>query len=315
MEAGPRRRRCYYRLRFDSCETYILDESERRAINEHVVAISDFGKAQLQLLEQGFLSPHGPTISAFRTLGNGGGHADHAHKPFRSVRPKGLLAALRCATASSVERLCKGSAVYCCCMRLTACRAAFALGVLGILELPVHTAKPKKPASEALFGSRTPIPGALRGVVYRLPRDTGALPNFATFKPVGTVYTTRLDYELQEYGEEWFGIEYTGRFYVSLPGDYDFQLTVDDGAAVIIDGKRIIHIDGVHPVRTEQGRARLTVGWHDIRVPYFQGPVPYIALVLQVAPPKGKRRVFDVTAFQPAPEAMPDDQRPTLRRK
>ena len=152
-------------------------------------------------------------------------------------------------------------------------------------------------------------------MVYRLPRDTGALPNFVTFRPVGTVYTTKLDYELQEYGEEWFGIDYTGRFYVTVPGAYYFQLTVDDGAELIIDGKTIIHIDGVHPVRTEEGRASMKVGWHDIRVPYFQGPVPYIALVLEVEPPKGKRRMFDVTAFQRPMEAVPDDQRPTVRRK
>jgi hypothetical protein len=184
------------------------------------------------------------------------------------------------------------------------------LGTHGVLS----AAEPKK-INGPVFGGPTPIPGALRGSVYRLPRDTGALPNFATFKPVGTVYTTKLDYPLQNYGDEWFGIEYTGRFYVTAPGDYYFQLTVDDGAEVIIDGKTIVTIDGVHPVRTEEGRARLKAGWHDIRVPYFQGPVPYIALVLEVEPPSGKRRVFDVTEFQPPPDAVSPDERPTLRRK
>jgi len=132
---------------------------------------------------------------------------------------------------------------------------------------------------------------------------------------VGVLYTPRLDYQLQNYGDEWFGIEYTGRFYVTLAGDYYFQLTVDDGAEVIIDGKTIVSIDGVHPVRTEEGRARLKVGWHEIRIPFFQGPAPYIALVLEVEPPKGKRRIFDVTEFQPSPESVEDVPRPTIRRK
>src|SRR4051812_14302473 len=180
-----------------------------------------------------------------------------------------------------------------------------------LLLLAVHAlagaAEPKKPRGPA-FGGPTPIPGALRGTVYRLPRQTGALPNLATFKPVGVVYTTSLNYELQNYGDEWFGIEYTGRFYVTMPGDYYFQLTVDDGAEIIIDGKTIISIDGVPPVRTKEGRARLKTGWHDIRVPYFQGPVPYIALVLEVEAPKGKRRVFDVTEFQPATEQVPEEK-------
>src|SRR4051794_7457514 len=176
----------------------------------------------------------------------------------------------------------------------------------------LSAATPKKTRGP-VFGSATPNPGALRGAVYRLPKGTDALPNFATLKPVGILYTTRLDYWLQNYGDEWFGIEYTGRFYVTAPGDYYFQLTVDDGGEVIIDGKGVLYIDGIHPVRTEGRPARLKVGWHGIRVSYFQGPLPYIALVLEVEPPKGKRRVFDVIDFQPPPDAFSEESRPTLR--
>src|SRR3954447_14114195 len=104
-----------------------------------------------------------------------------------------------------------------------------ALFVLLAMQPVLTAAEPKKPRGP-VFGSPAPTPGALRGSVYRLPRDTGALPNFAAMKPVGTLYTTRLDYQLQNYGDEWFGIEYVGRFYVTVPGDYFFQLTVDDGA-------------------------------------------------------------------------------------
>jgi hypothetical protein len=100
-----------------------------------------------------------------------------------------------------------------------------------------RAAEPKKP-NGPIFGSPAPIPGALRGLVYRLPKNTGALPNFSAFKPVGAVYTTRLDYPLQNYGDEWFGIEYTGRFYVTTPGDYFFQLTVDDDGAIIIAARQ-----------------------------------------------------------------------------
>jgi len=188
--------------------------------------------------------------------------------------------------------------------------------LLLVLAVPavLGAAEPRKP-NGPIFGSPTPIPGALQGLVYRLPKDTGHIPNFATYKPVGAVYTTRLDYPLQNYGDEWFGIEYTGRFYITVPGDYYFQLTVDDGASIIIDGKTIVHVDGVHPVRVEEGHIRLKTGWHEIRVPYFQGPVPYIALVVEVEPPKGKRRIFDITEFQPRPEQAPEEHRPTLQRK
>ncbi len=180
-------------------------------------------------------------------------------------------------------------------------------------QTAIEAAEIKKPAGP-VFGSTTPAPGAFRGLVYRLPKNTSALPNFATFKPVGEVYTTRLNYPLQNYGDEWFGIDYTGRFYVTTPGDYYFQLTVDDGGQVKIDGKTVVANDGVHAAQTEEGRVRLTAGWHEMRVSYFQGPVPYIALVLEVEPPKGKRRIFDLIDFQPPPDAPAPESRPTLRR-
>ena len=50
-----------------------------------------------------------------------------------------------------------------------------------------RAAEPKKQGGP-VFGGPTAIPGALRGSVYRLPKDTGAIPNFASYKSVGAVY-------------------------------------------------------------------------------------------------------------------------------
>ena len=196
-------------------------------------------------------------------------------------------------------------------------RPLLALASLLLLSLDTSAAEPKKrkPNSGPTFGSPTPLPGALRGTVYRLPKNTGALPDFRHLRPVGVLYTTALDYPIKPYGDEWFAIDYQGAFYITKPGKYYFRLTSDDGSQLFIDGKQIINNDGIHGDQTEEGSLRLETGSHQLRVAYFQGPVPYISLVLEVEPPRGKLRVFDTGDFQaPSPAIAPDD-RPTLKRK
>jgi hypothetical protein len=201
-------------------------------------------------------------------------------------------------------------------MQFAGCRifCAFALVLLvGTQASPVVR---KKARNGPVFGSQVPISGALRGTVYRLFKDTAALPDLTHLKPVGVVYTNTLDYPLREYGDEWFAIEYEGVFYVSKPGKYRFLLTSDDGAKLFIDGKRVIDNDGIHPVATLEGSIGLEVGAHKLRLPYFQGPVPYVALVLEVEPPGGKHRVFDMDEFRwrADSDGLSPDTRPTLRR-
>ncbi len=92
---------------------------------------------------------------------------------------------------------------------------------------------------------------------------------------------------------EWFGIEYRGIFGVDRAWEYDFRLVSDDGAAVYIHEQLVVRDDSLHPARRSQGKARLVSGTHRIRVSYFQGARPEVALVLVVKPPKGSWQVFD----------------------
>jgi hypothetical protein len=102
----------------------------------------------------------------------------------------------------------------------------------------------------------------------------------------------------------WFGIDYYGKFYVTKPGDYLFELQSDDGSRLEIDNRAIIDLDGVHPVAKQTAQTALSAGWHSIHVPYFQGPPTALALVLSIQPPGEPMRVFNLNEFA-APAAQP----------
>jgi hypothetical protein len=161
----------------------------------------------------------------------------------------------------------------------------------------------------AAFGTTVIIPSGLRGDVYFIPSSSKQLPKFKKLKPVGAVYTNSLNIQPREFTEgfpgitdrnEWFAIDYTGRFWIETPGKYNFALESDDGSKRYIDGKRVIDNDGIHPTRAYSGSAKLSGGIHGIRVSYFQGPRTYLALVLAVkGPDDDDYRVFSTTEFKP----------------
>jgi hypothetical protein len=163
-----------------------------------------------------------------------------------------------------------------------------------------------------VFGTTVVIPSGLRGMVYKLRRNTSKLPNFAKMKPAGPpIYTSSLNVPAQDFQQgfpgvtdrfEWFAIDYTGRFWIAKPGLYRFNMMSDDGAKVYIDDEVVIDNDGVHPPIWKHGDVDLAEGLHRIRVSYFQGPRWAIALVLKVAGPGEALRVFSTDEFKPPPD-------------
>jgi PA14 domain len=163
------------------------------------------------------------------------------------------------------------------------------------------------------FGTTVVVPMGLKGQIYFLHHDTQWLPNFAKMKPVGTIYTQSLNVPPQSFTQgfpgvtkrfEWFAIDYTGRFWVAAPGLYRFSLLSDDGSKLYIDDELVIENDGVHPARDQRGEVDLTIGMHRIRVSYFQGPRMELALVMRVAPPGARFRIFTTDDFKPPPDAQ-----------
>jgi len=156
------------------------------------------------------------------------------------------------------------------------------------------------------LGSPLPRPRALCGDVYELPTSTTLLPSdFRKLNAVGALYVESLNVSERLLNDglpgatarsEWFGIDYYGEFWVSIPGKYQFVLDADDGADLYIDDHILINDDGIHPPRSMNGSITLSVGRHTIHVPYFQGPT-YVNLKLEVRRPGEGLRVFDIRDF------------------
>lgn len=160
----------------------------------------------------------------------------------------------------------------------------------------------------AVFGTTVVIPSGLRGDIYYLPRNTETLADLARLRPQGTIYTTSLNVPPQDFQIgfpgitrrfEWFAIDYAGKFWVETPGLYRFRLTSDDGAMLYIDGQLIVDNDGIHSTTVRIGSIRLAGGRHTLRVPYYQGPGDTVALILEVAGPGERPRIFSTEEFKP----------------
>jgi PA14 domain len=205
-----------------------------------------------------------------------------------------------------------------------------ALVLISLSVLPAQPLPPSKEASvddgppSVTFGTTTYLPSGLRGAVYAIPENTTFLPDFDKLKPLGYLYTNRLNIPTRQFSAgfpgisgqaEWFAIDYRGRFWIRNPGKYTFALTSDDGARLYIDNKLLIDNDGQHPTKTVTSAINLTPRLHSIRVTYFQGPKYELALILAVSPPKGKWRVFNMTDYVPAGDEITEAEAETMSRE
>lgn len=167
-----------------------------------------------------------------------------------------------------------------------------------------------------LFGTTVVLPSGLKGEVYNLKPGTSKLPNFKHLKPVGVIYTNSLNIQPREFTVgfpgvtnrfEWFGIDYTGRFWIEKPGTYTFRLLSDDGSILYVDDREVVDNDGSHPATfPREGPVSLAGGIHTIRISYFQGRRFRLALVLTVkGPGDANFKTFSTEDFKPP--AHPED--------
>ena len=168
-------------------------------------------------------------------------------------------------------------------------------------------------AGPVKFGTTVVASSWFRGQIYHLHHWATKLPDFRKMRPVGSIYTPVLDVKPTMFSSgfpgvtnryEFFGIDYTTRFWVGAPGRYRFALLADDGADLYIDDRLVIENDGQHPPLEKLGEVELGPGIHSMHVPYYQGPKYLVALVLKVAGPSEKEfHIFSTEDFKPPPDA------------
>jgi len=100
--------------------------------------------------------------------------------------------------------------------------------------------------------------------------DWDNLPDFGKLKPKATGTGVAFDLGLAKRGSN-FGMRFEGFFDAVSAGEYTFTLSSDDGSRLLIDGKKVVDNDGIHPPQTKSGSVELTKGVHTITVEFFQG--------------------------------------------
>ncbi|HEY1083396.1 MAG TPA: PA14 domain-containing protein, partial [Prosthecobacter sp.] len=98
------------------------------------------------------------------------------------------------------------------------------------------------------------------------------LPDFSKLTPhrEGTVPDNLVQIKLDDYKNE-FGVVFTGKLHAPRKGSYRFYISGDDGVRLLIDGKKIVEYDGIHPAGDiKEGSTQLEEGPHEFRLEYFQ---------------------------------------------
>jgi len=141
-------------------------------------------------------------------------------------------------------------------------------------------------------GAFTCTPGqqGVVGLLYQLPVNTPALPDFSTMTPIGQLTAPNLNVPDRDFTEgfpgvpnltTWFAIDFYAALNVQQAGQYTFETISDDGSKLYVDGQLVVNNDGVHSATTVVGNPiNLTVGQHVLHVPWYQGPP--VAIALQV---------------------------------
>lgn len=96
-----------------------------------------------------------------------------------------------------------------------------------------------------------------------------SLPDFSQLTPYKEMQLYGLDI-LAGGRPNSFGAVFESFFVAPESGVYEFRLSSDDGSRLIIDGKRVIDNDGVHPNSAKTGKIELSAGQHELRVEYFE---------------------------------------------
>lgn len=138
------------------------------------------------------------------------------------------------------------------------------------------TASPGGMANAVVAGRTVNAGQLIAGLSYRYFESAAgtpwtALPDFNTLTASKAGTVANFDLSVRSRDDN-FAIEYSGLVRIDSPGAYVFFTNSDDGSKLFIDGVQVVNNDGVHSATEALGTVQnLTVGYHDIKVVYFNG--------------------------------------------
>lgn len=111
-----------------------------------------------------------------------------------------------------------------------------------------------------------PLPVNLKYAYYEGSWDR--LPDFAKLTPAATGEAGGFDITVARRGND-YALVFEGFLRIPRDGNYRFHLTSDDGSRLVIDGKKVVDNDGVHPPSTAAGNIKLKMGTYPLLAAMF----------------------------------------------
>ncbi|MDH3584204.1 MAG: PA14 domain-containing protein, partial [Phycisphaerae bacterium] len=115
------------------------------------------------------------------------------------------------------------------------------------------------------------LPGGIDDLIYRVYEGQWSkLPRFDQLEAVSKGELPKGFIDLAVSGrKEKFGVVYEGTVAAPKAGKFVFEIASDDGARILVDGKKVVEHDGLHGPQLKKGAIDLKAGNHPIRVEYF----------------------------------------------
>ena len=82
--------------------------------------------------------------------------------------------------------------------------------------------------------------------------------------------STSIDFSIDELRKNNFGHSFSGYLQIDKEGTYEFQTSSDDGSRLFINGFPVVDNDGLHGRQVAKGEIPLEMGFHEIRLDYFE---------------------------------------------
>lgn len=148
------------------------------------------------------------------------------------------------------------------------------------------------------FGKPGPSYNGLIGEVFVAGTDLDAMPDFSSLgDPVGLVSAGPLDVPAGRFEQGFggsstnFAIRYTGSLNVVEEAEYELCVNSDDGSRVYLEDTLVVDNDHADEAREGCELVYLESGEYMLRVEYFQGTSPEVALTLSWSKDGGEKAV------------------------